>query len=257
MGKKAILYHHYSVESLSFLFLWLCAPCFLYNFFLCLCRGGVWVDTDSSEELLCTGGLSIHIVLIAVHVLTQPHHFPQAYSIWLVLRALPLTLQEAASLCIFLTALHNERMRILFLWGWHPSLPPVAVIKTMTESKLGKKGSISFYRLQSITASVPARRGIVKVARRPRTALPVSREFKRVEMNLEAGTKAETMEKLLTDLFPKTFSFVFFYNPKPTVCTGPGLPIYIITQFHAPTDMATSKSDRGNSSTKFLLSRWL
>lgn len=91
-----ILYHHYSVESLSFLFLWLCAPCFLHNFFLCLCRGGMWVGTDSSEELLCTG-LSTHILLIAVHVLTQPHHFPQAYSIWLVPRALPLTLQEAAS----------------------------------------------------------------------------------------------------------------------------------------------------------------
>lgn len=130
-------------------------------------------------------------------------------------------------------------------------MPPVAVIKTMTESKLGKKGSISFYSLQSITASVPARRGVVKLARRPRTPLPVSREFKRVETNLEAGTKAETTEKLLTGLFPKTFSFVFFYNPGPTICTRPGLPIYIITQFHAP----TGKSDRGNSSTKFLLPR--
>lgn len=124
----------------------------------------------------------------------------------------------------------------------------------MTESKLGNKGSISFYSLQSTTASVPARQG-VKVVRRPRRPLPVSREFKRVGTNLEAGTKAETMEKLLMGLFPKTCSFVFFYNPGPTVCTGPGLPIYIITQFHDPTGMATSKSDRGNSSTKFLLSR--
>lgn len=66
------------------------------SFSVCLRRGGMWVSTDSSEELLCTG-LSTYILLIAVHALTQPRHFPQAYSIWLVPRALPLTLQEAAS----------------------------------------------------------------------------------------------------------------------------------------------------------------
>lgn len=216
----------------------------------------MWVGTDSSEELLCTG-LSTHILLIAVHVLTQPRHFPQAYSFWLVPRALPLTLQEAASFVHLPYSTAQWEDEDLFLWEWHPCLPPVAVIKTMTESKLGKKGSISFYSLQSITASVPARRGIVKVARRPRTPLPVSREFKRVETNLGAGTEAETMEKLLTGLFPETCSFALLYNPGSPIRTGPGLPISIITQFHSPTDVATRKSDRGNFSTKFLLPRWL
>lgn len=49
----------------------------------------------------------------------------------------------------------------------------------MTESSLGKKGYISFYSLQFISTSVPAKWGCENGHNRPRTPLLVSNQFKR------------------------------------------------------------------------------